>query len=73
MKTIKRVSIFCLMSLVLVLGITSIFPSDIKLVQALSSSAKAMCVLEKNSKRVIYSKNMEEKYASQCRSKRHRI
>ena len=58
MKTIKKVSIFCLISLVLVLNIITININPITSVQALSSSAKAMCVLEKDSKRVAYSKNM---------------
>jgi len=64
MKIIKKISILCVISLVFALNLVIFNKNPINSVQAmanLSSSAKAMCVLEKDSKRVIFSKNMEEK------------
>ena len=63
MKIIKKISIFGLISLIFALNLVVFNKDSINSVQALnlSSSAKAMCVLEKDSKRVIFSKNMEEK------------
>lgn len=45
--------------LLLLIAIPVIFPYKIETVNAVETSAKAMCVMEKDSKRVIYSKNMD--------------
>ena len=59
----KRISLICLISLLVVMNLICLNVNPILKVEAVSvgTSAKAMCVLEKDSKRVIYSKNMKEK------------
>jgi len=64
MKIIKKISVLCVILLIFALNLVIFNKNSINSVQAMSnltSSAKAMCVLEKDSKRVVYSKNMEEK------------
>ncbi len=61
MKKTKIISILLLPCLILSLICFANLP--VKQTYSFSSSGKAMCVIEKDSKRVIYSKNMDEKLA----------
>ena len=60
MKTFKKAVLICLVAVIISLGFVSI-KTEPMCVYALSSSAKAMCVIEKDSKRVVYSKNDDAK------------
>lgn len=60
MKTFKKAVLICLVAVLISLGFVSI-KTEPMCVYALSSSAKAMCVIEKDSKRVVYNKNYNAK------------
>ena len=59
----KKTKIFIIAFMLLILSFSIFLPSQNISVQALnlSSSGKAMCVIEKDSKRVLYSKNLNDK------------
>lgn len=59
----KKIKIFIIAFMFLILSFSIFLPNQNISVQALnlSSSGKAMCVVEKDSKRVLYSKNLNDK------------